>query len=376
MRRVAHLSSHHADDDIRIFRKECRSLVEAGYEVAYVVPTAEDRTADGVLVRSVAVPRSRRDRFLITPWKVLREALRFDADVYHFHDPELMLPGLVLKLMGKRVVYDVHEDLPRQILSKAWVPLWLRQPVSWLAEGLEYLTTRAMDAVVTATPHIAKRFPRGKTQVVQNFPIIGELATESRVPHHERPPTFIYVGGITGIRGLRECVEAIGILNERVAAKLVLAGNFESDALLKELQAMPGWAHVDHKGFLSRAEVASLLAESRAGLVMFHPVPNHVNAQPNKLFEYMSAGLPVIASDFPAWRELFDAAGCGHLVDPFDTAALAATMQGLLEDPAEAQRMGERGAAAVRERFNWDREAKELLAVYERIAPRTSPAAT
>lgn len=376
MTRVAHLSSHHAADDIRIFRKQCRSLVNAGYEVYYVVPTDGDSVADGVRVQSVGIPRSRRERFVITPWRVFRSALELKADVYHFHDPEMMLPGIALKLLGKRVVYDVHEDLPRQILSKDWIPLAFRRPVSWIAEGLEWFTVRAVDVVITATPHIARRFPPGKTSVVQNFPIIGELVSESRASHAERPASFIYVGGITSIRGVRECVEAIGIVNQSVSAELILVGNFESESLQEELEALPGWQYVSYLGFLSRSEVAARLASSRAGLVMFYPVPNHVNAQPNKLFEYMSAGLPVIASDFPAWRDLLGGAGYGLLADPMDTAALAAAMKQVLADPAEAQRMGERGAAAVREQFNWGHEATELLAVYERIAAGVEPVAT
>lgn len=375
MKHVAHLSSHHADDDIRIFRKECKALAEAGYSVSYVVPTPESGNHDGINIRAVPVPRSRKERFLLTPWRVFREAIRADADVYHFHDPELMLPGMVLKMTGKRVIYDVHEDLPRQILSKGWISAWLRKPVAWLAEALEFVVVRAVDGVITATPHIAKRFPPAKTTVVQNFPISGELVSASSVAHYQRPRSFMYVGGITNIRGVRECVEAMEILNWSTDARLLLAGTFESDALEQELRSLPGWKYVQHLGFLSREDVAERFAQVRGGLVMFHPVPNHVNAQPNKLFEYMSAGLPVIGSDFPAWRQLIDATGAGLLVDPSDPAALAAALQQILEDPVAAQRMGERGAEAVRDRFNWEREAEELLSVYERLAPAAARAA-
>lgn len=369
MRRVAHLSSHHADDDIRVFRKEAVTLARGGYEVSYVVPTVAERTEQGVRVVGVTPPSSRLVRLTVTPWRVFGRALRLDAEVYHFHDPELMLPGVVLKLLGKRVVYDVHEDLPRQVLSKAWIPAWVRRPLSVALEILEQAVARVVDGVIAATPHIARRFPASKTHVVQNFPILGELATAGALPQDQRPAQLIYVGGITDIRGARESVRAIGLLNERRSARLVLVGNVASEELAAELKALPGWEHVDHKGWLSREEVAAELARSRAGLVLFHPVPNHGNAQPNKLFEYMSAGLPVVASDFPAWRELLVAADCGLLVDPFDVEAIAMAMQAILDDPAAAQRMGENGSRAVRCTFNWDAEATRLLEAYERLVP-------
>ena len=113
---------------------------------------------------------------------------------------------------------------------------------------------------------------------------------------------------------------------------------------------------------LSRSEVAALLARASVGLVLFHPIRNYVNAQPNKMFEYMAAGLPVIASDFPLWWTIIKSTGCGLLADPLDPAAIAKAMVWVLRHPTEAAEMGQRGQRAVAEKYNWERQADRLIA--------------
>ncbi|MGQ9498496.1 MAG: glycosyltransferase, partial [Desulfotomaculales bacterium] len=166
---------------------------------------------------------------------------------------------------------------------------------------------------------------------------------------------------------IREMVTAMTLLPEALGVRLVLAGKFVPPFLEDEVRQLPGWERVDFRGWQDRAAVARLLGEARAGLVVLYPEPNYVEAQPNKLFEYMSAGLPVIASDFPLWRDIVEEAGCGLLVDPLDPAAIAQAIQWILEHPKEAEAMGRRGQKAVFDRYNWDTEAAKLLAFYRRL---------
>jgi len=367
MRRAGHLTTVHPTFDTRIFHKEAKTLARVGYDVTLIAQHERDEVVDGVKIIALPKPRNRLSRMFGLTWRAFHKAIRQRADIYHFHDPELIPVGLLLKLRGKRVIYDVHEDVPKQILSKEWIPRPLRRLVAGAARVAEALASWAFDGIVAATPAIAKRFPAGKTIVVQNFPILKELVAPESTPYQNRPAKIIYVGGITAIRGIREMVQAMSLMPESLDARLVLVGAFSPPSLEAEVRGLPGWERVEFVGWQDRASVARLLGEARAGLVLFHPEPNHLEAQPNKLFEYMSAGLPVIASDFPLWREIVEKERCGLLVDPLDPAAIAKVIQWILEHPEEAEAMGRRGQKAVFERYNWDTEAAKLIALYRRL---------
>jgi glycosyltransferase involved in cell wall biosynthesis len=363
--KVCHVTSVHPHTDTRIFVKECCTLAMAGHDTHLVAAGAPDEVRSGVRLHGVAPGAGGRlSRMTGTARKVVRRARALDADVYHFHDPELLPFALGLRRAGKRVIYDVHEDLPRDILSKTWIPAALRGAVARGVEACEDYAARRFDCVIAATPFIRERFLRrgARADVVNNYPILGELA----VPHESgarREHAVAYVGEITALRGAVEMVQAIGATD----AKLLLGGRFEDAGLRQRVMNLPGWGRVEELGQLARPAVAGTFARARAGLVLLHPAPNHTHAQPNKMFEYMSAGLPLIGSDFPLWREIIEGNACGLCVDPLDPGAIAGAIRWILAHPDEAARMGENGRRAVLEKYNWDAEGARLLSIYEAL---------
>lgn len=367
-KKVCHLTTAHPPFDVRIFHKECKTLVKVGFEVILIAQHDKNERVDGVRVIALSKAKNRIHRMFVLTLKTFWLALRQKADAYHFHDPELLPVGILLKLfIGKKAIYDVHEDLPRQILNKHWIHSWLRPIVAKGAAFTECLGAKFFDGIIAVTATIAKRFPSFKTITVQNFPILNELALQTPTPYKMRPPVLVYVGGITAIRGAKEMVQAVNLLPENLGAKLWLAGSFSPDGLEKNINRLDGSDRVKFFGWKSRQEVAAMLGEAKVGLVLFHPAPNHIMAQPNKLFEYMSAGIPIVASDFPLWREILEGTGCGLLADPLDPKTIADAIRWLLEHPEEAEAMGLRGQAAVCERYNWDLEAEKLCSFYKDI---------
>lgn len=369
--KIVHLSTVHPRNDTRIFIKQVQTLSAVlNKEVALVVADGygDDLKPDNPAIYDLGkLPNSRFKRAVIGNWRSLTFLRRVKPELVHFHDPELIPLGLLLRLVGCTVIYDVHEDVPRQTMSKYWIPVIFRWPVAMAIAAMEWIGGKIFSAIVPATPTIAKRFPVGKTVLVQNFPIQSELVLPDPLPYLGRPSNFAYVGGIADIRGGKEMVQALEKFDELSEVRLEMAGGISPESFSNELRELKGWSKVIYRGLLNRQEVSKLLSNSRAGLVLFQPMPNHVDAQPNKLFEYMSAGLPVIASNFPLWREIVAGADCGLLVDPSDPRAIADALLWVLEHPKESESMGKKGQEAVRDKYNWERESTQLIGLYKKL---------
>lgn len=363
---IAHLTSAHPRDDIRVFLKECCSLAAHGHQVVLVVADGRgDEVRDGVTIVDVGRSTGRLDRMFKVTRRVLRKAVALDAEIYHLHDPELLPVGLKLRRRGKKVVFDAHEDVPKQILGKHYLHPWVRRILSWGFAHLEHYACRRFDGVLTATPFIRDKFleinPRSVD--INNFPMIGEL--ESAVQWNDKADEVCYVGSIAQIRGVKELVRAMELT--RTPVRLNLVGGFVEAHVETEVMAYPGWQKVQALGVQDRQGVREVLGRSVAGVVTLHPASNYLDALPIKMFEYMSAGIPVIASDFDLWRTIVQESQCGLCVDPLDPAAIASAIDRLVTHRDEAETMGRNGREAVLARYNWSREEAKLIEFYDRL---------
>ena len=366
--RVFHITTVHPPFDTRIFHKEAKTLAQAGYEVVLIAQHDGDGMVDGVKIVALPMPRNRFARIFGFTWRAFHIALRERADVCRFHDPELLPIGVLLKIFtGAKVIYDVHEDVPEQILTKHWIPRLLRRPLAGVFNAFEKLLARALDAVVVATEGIAEKFAHLKPIVVHNYPDLGMLPKPCTRSGGGKEKVLVYIGGISEIRGAMEMVQALEHLSPVWDIRLDLIGKFEPPDLEQELQALPGYRRVRFLGWMPPERVYTHLENADVGLVCLHPEPRFMIAWPVKLFEYMAAGLPVVASNFPLWKEIVEGNRCGVTVDPLDPKAIAQAIEYLLTHPEEAHQMGENGRRAVEEKYNWEREKEKLLELYEQL---------
>lgn len=360
--KVCHFTSAHKPNDIRIFHKECISLAEAGYEV-FLVSAYESQipSYEVNFVQAGSGNRGRISRMLYTAKEVYRTAKALDADIYHFHDPELLRFGLKLKRQGKKVIYDAHEDVPRQIMAKYWIPKLLRKLISTNFERYENRIARRLNAVVVSTPHIRERFIQlnSKTVDVCNYPLLDELMEPTS--WNDKQDEICYVGGISVVRGIGELMDSLALLPD---LRLNLAGNFSNAELEEEIRGKEVWSRVEFYGYVGRKELLDIFNRSKIGMVTLLPTPNHMESLPIKMFEYMSAGIPVICSDFPLWKEIVGENRCGVCVDPSQPELIAATIQSLLDNPENSSEMGVNGRKAIVEKYNWEIEKEKLFKLY------------
>ena len=363
LKKVCHLTSVHSIDDIRIFHKECISLAKNGFDVTIIAFGSKEvnEIKNNVRCISIYLPvKNRLQRINKRSKAIYKKALGINADIYHLHDPELLPIGKKLKRKGKKVIYDSHEDLPRQIFQKEWIPDFLKRSISVIFEFIENSYVKQMDAVVTVSDYIADRFQRIVKRVIvcSNYASISEF---NKIPDFNiRNNSVCYIGGITKLRGIEEVVAAC----EKAGVTLNLAGEFENEKLKTKILANK---NVNYLGYLDREGIQNVLAHSFAGMVTLLPAPNHNNSYPIKMFEYMASGIPVIASNFEKWIPIIEGNSAGICVDPSNVEELSNAIQYLNNNPQIAAEMGRNGRRVFEEKYNWQVEEKKLIDLYNTI---------
>lgn len=368
--KIVHVAYGHRPDDIRIFQKECCSLAEEGHQVFYVTSNRNGKVLNGkynnVEMITICLPYKNIKRSFFFYLKELKRCLRsLDADIYHFHENVLLSVLMYMKRNGKHVIYDLHEDTPRQVqpLIYGKYGKFIGRIIVKLYEMHENHGIKNSDYIITATPHIGKRCKKLTPNVscIANFPIIYHKENIEK-PFDERERIVCYTGGISETNGIFNIAKAM----EQVDGTLYLAGGLSKE-LKDKLTEYSSWEKICELGYVDRVDVEKTFLKSIAGLVLYLPEGNTINALPNKLFEYMEAGLPVIASNFPLWRKIVEENQCGICVDPNKTEEIANTINRVLGNPKWAEEMGKNGKRLVQEKYNWQKEEKKLFTIYEYV---------
>lgn len=359
------MTSAHMPEDTRIFHKECVSLAEAGYEV-YLIEQGDTYEKKGVHIIGIGnIGKNRYERFTKAVKAVYKSAVEVDADLYHFHDPELMRCAMRLKRKGKKVIFDSHEDTAQAIIEKPWIPKALRPFVYKVYSFYQSRICRHIDAVVTVTPHLVDYFKKYNSKVVQiaNYPEVSEYYLQPKFEEKQ----VAFAGGITRQWNHEKIMEAVGRVGN---CKYLLCG-WGSDDYLNELRVNRDWKVVNFRGKIPYTEVPVQLSNAFAGMALLNPNKNTNGIQGSmgntKIFEEMMAGLPVICTNFVLWQEFVERYNCGFCVNPDNIDEIIEAIQYLFNNPEEARKMGLNARKAIEKEFNWKNEKKKLIELYKKM---------
>lgn len=379
--RVCHISTVHVPSDVRIFYRECASLVDAGHETHLVIPAEESKVDRGVHIHAIRRLNNRYLRILLMPWVAMSRALRVRADIYHYHDPELLPVGMVLRwILFQRVVYDIHEPIPQQILTKEWLPRWSRPIVAGLFRVIERMFTPGQELALANEKSETDYGP--SAIVVRNYPLILEPFKKTPIPVDRRqsPPLLVYVGAMSRDRGADVYIE----LAHRLYAagrpfRMTLIGECEpsyESHLRERINLLQLGGIVDLRGRMEYVEAMGYVSRATIGLCVLLPTPNHKIALATKILEYMMLGTPVLATNIDGWRKYVEGERTGVLVDANDMDDVFSGCARMLDNREELNAMGARGVEAVRTKYNWSTEFETLLERYEHMMSRGRSGAT
>lgn len=362
--KVCQVTSVHGRYDSRIFQKIATSLANNGYDTYLLcLDNNPDEEKNGVKIVSAPFNHAGRIGRILKSGKALyKKALEIDADVYHLHDPELLKLGLKLKKKGKKIIFDSHEDIPMQILAKDYIPLFLRKTISKIFKKIQNKALKKYDGVLTATPLIAEKLKASNLNsvVISNFVVIEDYLDFNKSDRDYN--RVCYVGGINSSRGVDNIVKATK--NEDYYVEIV---GDNSPGIQKLIGYDNSCSNITLLGYLSKNDVLEVYKKSCIGLCVLHDTPNHRNAYPIKIFEYMAAGLAVICSDFPEYKKIVEGNNCGICIEPQNSKLLKETLLYLISNPNIIKDMGDNGQKAVKEKYNWTSQEAILLDFYKKL---------
>lgn len=367
MAKVCHMTSVHPAEDIRIFHKECAGLAQAGYDVS-LIQQGESYEKKGVRILGIGELKGNRlQRMLRGPKLVYQKALAEDADIYHFHDPELLFCGLKLKKAGKYVVFDSHEKYSIQLRSKPYLPRFASELIATVYSIIERHALKKIDAVIFPCTLEGGHPFEGqcrRTITLNNLPLLEEIY-DKWTPQKKADFKACYVGYVRPDRGNTENVQACNL----AGIPLILAGKASSEDYENQLRQLDEKNLTEFCGMVNRDQVVEVLKQASVGLVTELNVGqnNIFDNLPTKAYEYMAMGLPVIISHSPYVDKLLDRVKFGIAVDPSNVEEIADAMLYLRDHPEAAAQMGQIGRNIVKEEFNWDVEQQKLLILYEDI---------
>jgi len=372
-KKVVLFSTVHKILDTRISYRMANTLAENGYKVKLYAVESDKPDIKNVEIIPLKKYRSRFKRFILS-LAIFFRLIRDNADIYHFHDPELIPTSIFLSLVGKKVIYDSHEHYPDVLIDRYWIPKPAKKIIASLYNLFEYIGLKLFAGMIVADEMNETKYKNKSINLalIHNYPLEEIILSEEEFENKENNHTLLYLGKIFEIRGIDNLLKMVSIVkNEVPQIKLRLVGesylSTYKQELLKKIQVLGIEEYVSIEEAVPYCNIKEVTKNSDIGLMIFRPTLNNMQITPNKMFEYMAGGLPIVASDFPAMGSIIRQENCGLLVNPENLQEISDKIKKLLKEKDLRKKLAYNGYKAAVKKYNWKAESKKLTEFYKRI---------
>lgn len=370
MIKVCHISTLHHTYDTRIFFKECCALASNNYIVTLVIPADKDEYLNGVYIKAIKKYEKVFLRLTLTVFYAFIKAYKSKSKIYHFHDPELFFVGIIFKILGKKVIFDVHENISVQIKRKEWLPF--KKVISFLYRGVDFLSSKLF-FLIYAENSYEKIYQKYKPnyEIVLNLPDLSYLNSYVVNDRSNLKNELFYVGGVSFDRGIDSIIESLAILKLKMNNFIFHCIGPIDEGVMEEINKLESFQFVKENiifyGFLKLSDSYEISKSCKIGLSILKPIENYKQSYSTKFFEYMSVKLPVVTSNFDLYKSVIEYSKCGICVNPLDPKEIFSAIYRILNDEELAHKMGENGREAVLNKYNWKVEETKLINVYKTL---------
>lgn len=363
MKKIVIFTTVHQTFDARIFHKEIKALRE-NYKIYYLNPNISEETEEGnIKFIKLKKRKNRFFRIFFSPIDTVNQLMKINGDIYHFHDPELLISGLILKIMGKKVIFDSHENNYGLIIEKTYIkPFFLKFLIAKSVRFLELFVSIFFDGIIVARPDLKKLYKNKNILIFRNFPDLN-FKIEYKNEKKNSIPIVVYSGGLTYVRGIIQLIDAVGMLDGRV--KLHLLGEWQDKGLKEDCERRKGYRFTEYLGNFPYGEHFKYIMDADMGVVPFLPATNHLTTMPNKPFEYFLCKIPVLMSDFKYWRKVFG--NIALFFDPLSPEDIKEKISMILENEELSKKLVVKAYEKLLSEFNWNKEKEYLLDYYKKL---------
>lgn len=364
---IIHISTVHVRTDTRIFFKELTSLSKK-YKTKFIVADGlGNEVKKSIEIIDLGKPKNKVFRILFFWIKAFIKIKSKNFKIIHFHDPELIPLGIVLKIMGLKVIYDIHELVYYDIVSKNWIkPKLIRKIIGQVYLIFESFAVNIFDGIILAEEGYKEFYKKkykkieNKLLFINNYPKISLLNHDMKFQKKE--DYIIYLGAISEDRGIKELIQSLKYLNDKI--KLLLIGKWSNKKFLEDCQKIESWKRVIKLGYISPQEIGSHIEKCQIGMCTLHPLENFAYTKPVKSFEYLAKGLPMIMTNFPYWQTFYKNAAV--FVNPKNPIEISNAIVKLLNDRKLYSSMSKNGKL-LSKKYSWEIEEKKLFKFYSQL---------